>query len=757
MDMYQIIKDSTKGTIEIKDSWSISATGSLAPPQFTSPNDEIAFSFASLTDVEKFKTFIYDYTGKTDTRYLSTYYRVSRDSTNWTSWLSLDSNITNFPPFNTTDPMYLEIKFIRRGTSTIGTIKLLDYTLDGVVDRPIINSMGGGTSSINTQVATLNSTNNKVIIKPPYIYKVFKIDDIEVLSNGTLGTDFTIKYRFSQDYGRSITDWEFLTKENITTIRISPIRFFQIEYLIELKSSSAKVYDINLIGDFQNVTLDYQKTNLYGVRENCNSIMLGLVNDPTTCPDTPLGGNTSMITTSNGDNCVLPQLSTDDKNNLFKPYQQQAATDLLNKMSNDANAMFGHDVVYFLTDPDKKGIDYTFHEYSLMNYITDQMIKVSVENNQFPENNGAINQFDLSLFDSFEIHITKEVFKQAFGLEKRPGKEDFLWFCQINKMFTVEHSQPFRGFNNNAIYYKVMLKKYVQKANVIAGNQTIQDRVKELTKNSTIDELFGLENKQDKQAVANKEQFKPLTHDLLRVEINAKIVKDLVENAEIVISKSHYDLSSVKFTATQSNSAVLYRNMKTHFKVSDNTGFISWFNINNYTYNDNYHLFNYYDSVNSLGLDININSNKSIVTLNSDVYEMNLDSELSEETWYAYILNVDQRQRKIHQYIYKRNVEIESDASSLNSTKLLLVYSNSSDMTPVDFELENTTAKLLSCDMKITNIRLFIDIIPEDQHNKILNQSIIRDDSKYLLFADNANQRLVLPSFPLSQVGPNDV
>jgi hypothetical protein len=52
---------------------------------------------------------------------------------------------------------------------------------------------------------------------------------------------------------------------------------------------------------------------------------------------------------------------------------------------------------------------------------------------------------------------------------------------------------------------------------------------------------------------------------------------------------------------------------------------------------------------------------------------------------------------------------------------------------------------------------MFIDIIPEDQHNKILNQAIIRDDSKYLLFADNANQRLILPNYPLSQVGPNDV
>jgi hypothetical protein len=78
-------------------------------------------------------------------------------------------------------------------------------------------------------------------------------------------------------------------------------------------------------------------------------------------------------------------------------------------------------------------------------------------------------------------------------------------------------------------------------------------------------------------------------------------------------------------------------------------------------------------------------------------------------------------------------------------------------MTPVEFELENTTAKLLSCDMKITNIRFFIDVIPQDQHNKILNQAIIRDDSKYLLFADNANTRLTLPNYPLSQVGPSDV
>ncbi|NBP57685.1 hypothetical protein EBU71_14350, partial [bacterium] len=631
----------------------------------------------------------------------------------------------------------------------------------------------------------LTPTNNPVVIKPPFIYKVFKLSDIEIISDKTIDVDFTIKWRFSQDYGRSVTTWEPFTKENISTVRISPIRFFQVEYLIELIGSTpVRIYDINLIGDFQNVTLDYTRSNLYGVRANCNSLQLGIVGDVSTFPSTDSGGESSTspasdaglsntttstdcqtqttggnsgMLTSTPDPCNLPQLTNNDKGNLFQPYQLQSATNLLDKLSNDANTIFGHDVVYFLTDPDKKGIDYTFHEYQLYNYVSDKIIKASVENNQFPENNGAINQFDLSLFDSFEIHIPKVEFKTAFGVDKRPSKEDFIWFCSINKMFNVEHSQAFRGFNNNAIYYKLMLKKFRQAANIIGVNQTITDKVRDLTRNSTIDELFGLENLQDKRAVANKDQFRPLTQDPIRVDITSKIVKELVENAELIISKTHYDLSSVSFSPTYSLPAVVYKNMKDYFPVKDNLSYTCWFNINNYTQNDNYHLFNYYDDTNSLGFDVNITGGICNVKWNSDVYSLNLTSGLSEETWYCYLVNIDQRQRKISQYVYKRNVEEESEASSLNSTKLLLVYSNQQNLTPIEFKLENINAQLLSGDMKLTNLRLFVDVIPEDQHNKILNQTIIRDDSKYLIFADNANQRLVLPNIPLDQISPGEV
>ena len=140
--------------------------------------------------------------------------------------------------------------------------------------------------------------------------------------------------------------------------------------------------------------------------------------------------------------------------------------------------------------------------------------------------------------------------------------------------------------------------------------------------------------------------------------------------------------------------------------------------------------------------------------LNNDEYTLNLLGTndvlaLEEETWYGYVLNIDQRQRTISQYVYKRNVDFEEDAARLSSTILREVYSNTQKMTPVDYEIENINPVVLGSDMRMTNIRLFDEIIPLDQHNKILNEYIIRNDSKDLVFGDNATAKLSLPNFPL--------
>jgi hypothetical protein len=749
--MSQITNDFTLGTITITQSYNISsgASASDATPYFYKPDDEYIISFIQLEKVESFESFSYVASGILDSRYLETQYRVSRNGNNWTNWLELTPQITNFPPFDPLDQMYIDIKFIRMGTKQDGEIRLISFELNGKLLQD--------TSNENIII----QSGKQGIIKSPFIFKVFSITDIEIISPNNL-TNVDFLYRFSQDNSRNWTNWEPLTKENISTVRINPIRFFQVEYLIINNSNSqVKIQDINLIGDFQNVTQDYAKTNLYGIRDCCQSYLLGTSNGVLDANGNLIANTTGVL---DGQSCttgnILKPLTNDDKSKLYNPYQQTAAMNLLNRLSNDSIEVFGWRVKYFVTDPDGKGIDYSLHEFQLYNIVCEEEIKVAVENNQFPDNQIVMNQFDLTLFDSFEVHITKESFKTAFGVQRRPSKEDLLYFCDINRMFIVDHAQQFRNFNNAAIYYKVVLKKYNKAANVIAGNTQIEDRIKELTKNTTIDELFGVENRQDKEAIANKPQLQTLSRDPIRLEYKAEIVKDLIENSTTIVSKQHYDFSNLLYNgfqvATQSVTAVTYKSIDSRIKVSDNIGFFIWFNLNNYVLDETYNFLTNYDSVNNLGWKTNLSNDNIVLHINSDTYTFSFTgstystTDLYENVWYCYVLNVDQRNRKLNQWIYKRNVDVDSedDAKFLPSTKLEKVYYDSQTFTPVDFELVGIDTKIYASDIKATNIRLFSEIIPVAEHNKILNQYIIADDSKYLVFADNANTKITLPNYP---------
>lgn len=735
--MFIIENNTLNGTFTISDKFNISATASApdATPYLNSIGEEYVISFTNLQNISKITNFTYDTLGLTDTRYLAQYYRLSRDGVKWTTWYDLKKKIDNFPTIDAKDPLYLDIKWVRKGTNAIGSIRILEYKIEGEIEREVVDDGS----------AIALAAGESTVIKPPFIYKVFRLDDIEIISS-TGYDEANLKWRYSQDNSRTWSEWEVLTKENVSTKRLTPTRFFQVEYSIENTSNSpVRIQDINLIGDFQNVTLDYQKTNLYGLRECCQSNLNGTFDaNGNFIPNTNLnqsGGGSACSTTGN----TLPTMTTDEQALLYNPYQQSSALNLLNKLSNDAQMIFGHPVIYFVTDPDIKGHDYSMHEYQLYNIVCEGDLKVSVNNNEFPDSQITMNQFDLSLFENMEVHITKEQFKQVFGVQRRPGKEDFMYFCNLSRMFIVDHVTQFRGFNNNSVYYKLILKKYNQKANVQPDNVEIKNKLDMLTQNSTIDQLFGVENVDDKKAVANKVQNKTLTKDLVRLEYLCKINRELIENSSTVISKSNYDLYSVDAGAL----AVSYQNLDPILKVSDNIGFTVWFSINNYIEDEVYNFFNYYDDVNQQGWKINLINDVITLTLGTNQYTTNSNLILDEEVWYCYVCNIDQRNRKMEQFIYKRDVDFEEDAGKLINNFLRPVYSDSQDIEPTYFQMEGVTPSILGSDMKLTNIRLFTNVIPEDSHNKILNQAIIRDDSKYLVFADNANTRLVLPSFPL--------
>jgi hypothetical protein len=167
--MIEIISDPTEEQFKIYETWSPTEIGVNSAPTFSNSGDEYIVTIADLTNISKFSTFKFDYTLETPNRYLKSYYRLSRDSQAWTDWYELPSTITEFPPFTEKDTLYLDIKFVRFGSSTQGVIKLLNWSIEGLKLR---NQYDGESTII------LSPTNNQVIIKPPFIYKVFKIDDI---------------------------------------------------------------------------------------------------------------------------------------------------------------------------------------------------------------------------------------------------------------------------------------------------------------------------------------------------------------------------------------------------------------------------------------------------------------------------------------------------------------------------------------------------------------------------------------------------
>jgi hypothetical protein len=743
--MYDIIQDISTGRLEISDRFDIlAATGSAnQTPILLSPGDEYILQFPNLQNVTKITNFAYDTLGINDTRFLLPYYRLSNNinGTSWTEWLDLKKFVDNSPPLDPAEPLSIEIKWVRKGRSTIGVIKILEYKLIGILDRPVITDG----SSVVVKKGDMK------IIKTTDILKVFSISDVEIISpsNPTgLPSGCDVFFRYSQDSSRSWSRWEYFTKENIQSNRINPIRFFQIEYKIENNSTQdVTILDINLLGDFQNVTNDYSKSNLFGIRECCESNLNGTYDS-----NGNFIPNTVLNSTGGGPACdvnTFKPMTDDEKANLYNPYAQNTAVKLLEKLSNDSQQVFGHKVIYFATDPDKKGQDHTLNEYQLYNVVCQGDVKVSIEGNNFPDSQIVMNQFDLNLFETMEAHITKQQFKEVFGVHRRPAKEDFLYFCNLNRMYSVDHAQQFRNFNNAAVYYKLILKKYNKTANVQVANIEIKNTLDKLTKNTTIDELIGLEKEQDKASVANKSQFRPLTKDPIRLEYKATIEKELIENSSTIISKANYDMGSVQYRTT----AVKYHNLDSELKISENISLTLWFNINNYISDEIYNFYYNYDDVNKSGYKIDLTNDKILVTTNELTYTFNLNqtfdcTALNEETWYCYVLNIDQRIKNISQYIYKRNVEFEEDAANLVSTILRDVNQNSQSFTPFEYQIERYP-EILGSDMKLTNVRLFTEIIPKEVHNKILNQYIIRDDSKYLIFADNATTRLYLPNFPL--------
>jgi len=606
---------------------------------------------------------------------------------------------------------------------------------------------------VEKPVACLDNIGDKLILSPPFLIKAYSFDDFCLDVTGLTEERYLEVYFRWSNNSRAWSQWDFLTKENLECLKVDPLSFFYIEFSFIRggidNTGQICICDLILIGDYENVTDNYNKLGKYGLRSDCN-----YGENPN---NDNLSPNNDVCSTdipeewkeNNDVNC--------DNNPTFKPYDFNRSLGLYDKLADDVNNLFAWEVDYYKTDPDTNGRDTVIHEYQIFNVVDQQKLKVLVPDNQFPDNTILFNQFDLSLFDTFEIHITKREFHRKFGLDRRPDKRDFLFFCQMNRMYQIEHTQAYKEFMNSSIYYKVVLKKYQDRKNI--DNRLYKDPLEDLLINNSTEKLFGdlvedeikkvshkemLENSTEKEYVPVEPHIdndiiiendqKPKSIDKpqpIQLKVFVKSIKEDLQNGPNIISKYYYDLSN-----RVGQDAIIYQRVDNTIKKGKNRAFSCWFNIQKYVPNQQYNLIDNFNTVLNNGYKIYFIDGNIKIQWFDQIFDVSVS--IREKCWYGIIVNFNQRQEKLDLVIY--TIKPNPFASS---TELDLVQEESFGLIPVMFE-GDLTLRLKGSNMKYSNLRLFNDIIPTDKYQKLLNQYIVVDTTK-LILADNAERRIISP------------
>jgi hypothetical protein len=169
---------------------------------------------------------------------------------------------------------------------------------------------------------------------------------------------------------------------------------------------------------------------------------------------------------------------------LFQPYNlMNPAINFYREAACAVSEMFGHCVRYFKTQADTASADAVLKEYSLFNVTDVKDIKIMVPDNTFPDNSISFLPYDMDFGEGIEIHIVRDHFERAFGVDDLPEQKDYLYFPLIDRMFEVHSAYLYRDFMMSQVYYKVMLYKWQDKLNVMRDIKEINDYVDNLTEN----------------------------------------------------------------------------------------------------------------------------------------------------------------------------------------------------------------------------------------------------------------------------------
>tara|TARA_Y100000385_G_scaffold225532_1_gene235977 strand:+ start:1100 stop:3049 length:1950 start_codon:yes stop_codon:yes gene_type:complete len=419
--------------------------------------------------------------------------------------------------------------------------------------------------------------------------------------------------------------------------------------------------------------------------------------------------------------------------NLFNPYNLTKSTKFVKQISGLVNNMFGHNVNYFRTEPDMRTEDVTLMEYSLHNVVDNKDIKILVPGNEFPEESITFDIFGMDFAD-FEIHITQEEFDRAFGdrdsqgnliKSRYPRSKDYMYIPIINRMYEVHTIALADEFNKTNSYWRVMLTKYQERTSV---NKNQFDSATDVL-TTGIEEVFGERQREEQEKDTNPQQFQTVIStfkDGIRKFYNTalKIIDFEIKNRWTIVSKNHYDL-----TAVADNELCVEYEASSQLGVGENMAISGWFNPQFESGSGDHFIIG--DPTALTGFKTYLNDNEFKVMANGNTITFNHNLNL-EKRWYAFVLNISNEFSSTSLSIYNLNeVGLPQNASS-QLTELFSEVQSSGLIWNSDSNFQ-----IRGNGMFMTNIRVFDQMIEEEQRSNILNQYIVRDNQEARLI-DNA-------------------
>ena len=239
-------------------------------------------------------------------------------------------------------------------------------------------------------------------------------------------------------------------------------------------------------------------------------------------------------------------------NNIFNPYALGQGVQMYNQLSALVSSMFGFCVLYFKTEANSRTRDVVLKEYSIEKVVAKDNVKILIPDNQLPTRELQFNSMMLDMPVQFEVHVVKSEFQRVFGKGAHPDPHDYLYFANyVNKMYMVDSVSDPDDFGYASSYWRVSLVPYQEFSSVQFEDNSLLEETESLI--FSAEGKFAEEVQDEFDDVRKDSQLNDMGdfgegQDFLRIclEPNLRINEENIYNKWTVISKQHYNLSTIE-------------------------------------------------------------------------------------------------------------------------------------------------------------------------------------------------------------------